>query len=284
MNLDPFENLNDDDIRTSIRNANGPRPSLFVPEEAFEILVKRQIAGIEGLGLQCIDLVYDELHRIINICETTEILRFGELREGIVSVVRRLIRDRISITRTMVSNLIQLELSHINTNHPDFVGGSRAVANIMERINKENEDEQRRVKEDAMRRATAAPNTAGSRAAPQSLPPVPVQSATAGDDSSGFMSFVFGKGGKKNTDSVTAPTGGTSTLLPRVPEQVRSTPQPTEREVIEVSIIKSLISSYFSIVRKNFMDLVPKAIMYFLVNYVKRELQSELGIFFLHSK
>ena len=30
--LSPFDGLNDDDIRTAICNANGPRPSLFVPE------------------------------------------------------------------------------------------------------------------------------------------------------------------------------------------------------------------------------------------------------------
>lgn len=29
--------------------------------------------------------------------------------------------------KQMVSNLINIELSYINTNHPDFIGGSRAV-------------------------------------------------------------------------------------------------------------------------------------------------------------
>ncbi len=37
-----------------------------------------------------------------------------------------------------------------------------------------------------------------------------------------------------------------------------------------------LIKSYFYIVRKNIQDSVPKAIMHFLVNYVKDNLQSEL--------
>uniref|UniRef100_A0A0R3WWH5 Dynamin GTPase n=1 Tax=Hydatigena taeniaeformis TaxID=6205 RepID=A0A0R3WWH5_HYDTA len=37
-----------------------------------------------------------------------------------------------------------------------------------------------------------------------------------------------------------------------------------------------LIRSYFQIVRKNILDSVPKAIMNFLVNYVKDNLQSEL--------
>jgi hypothetical protein len=38
---------------------------------------------------------------------------------------------------------------------------------------------------------------------------------------------------------------------------------------ILVRFAESLISSYFNIVRKNFMDLVPKTIMCFLVNQTK---------------
>lgn len=37
-----------------------------------------------------------------------------------------------------------------------------------------------------------------------------------------------------------------------------------------------LIKSYFYIIRKSIQDAVPKAIMHFLVNYVKDNLQSEL--------
>lgn len=40
--------------------------------------------------------------------------------------------------------------------------------------------------------------------------------------------------------------------------------------------LERLIRSYFLIVRKNIQDSVPKAIMHFLVNYVKDNLQSEL--------
>lgn len=36
------------------------------------------------------------------------------------------------------------------------------------------------------------------------------------------------------------------------------------------------MESYFNIVRKNFIDYVPKTIMYFLVNHVKDSLQNEL--------
>jgi len=41
-------------------------------------------------------------------------------------------------------------------------------------------------------------------------------------------------------------------------------------------VSERLIRSYFLIIQKNIQDSVPKAIMHFLVNYVKDNLQSEL--------
>jgi len=43
----------------------------------------------------------------------------------------------------------------------------------------------------------------------------------------------------------------------------------TERERIETDLIRSLIGSYFHIVRESIQDLVPKAIMHLLVNHCK---------------
>ena len=42
------------------------------------------------------------------------------------------------------------------------------------------------------------------------------------------------------------------------------------------NVTERLIKSYFLIVRKNIQDSIPKAIMHFLVNHVKDNLQSEL--------
>lgn len=44
----------------------------------------------------------------------------------------------------------------------------------------------------------------------------------------------------------------------------------------DLSFLERLIKTYFYIVRKSIQDSVPKAVMHFLVNHVKDNLQSEL--------
>lgn len=50
----------------------------------------------------------------------------------------------------------------------------------------------------------------------------------------------------------------------------------TPKEEHDCQVIERLIRSYYMIIRKNIQDSVPKAIMHFLVNFVKDNLQSEL--------
>ncbi len=68
LSLDATHNLDNQDIRTAIRNSTGPRPSLFVPEIAFDLLVKPQIKLLEAPSLRCVELVYEELVKICHNC------------------------------------------------------------------------------------------------------------------------------------------------------------------------------------------------------------------------
>lgn len=45
---------------------------------------------------------------------------------------------------------------------------------------------------------------------------------------------------------------------------------------METNLIRSLITSYFHIVRQSIQDLIPKAVMHLLVNYTSQHVQNRL--------
>jgi len=144
--LDSTANLTPHEIRTAIRNSMGPRPSLFVPEVAFDLLVKPQIKLLEAPSLRCVELVYEELVKICHNCTShvctplltpkdeylnrhlQELERFPRLHSQIIEVVSDLLRERLSPTSEYAQSLIQIQAAYINTNHPAFVSGSAQVA------------------------------------------------------------------------------------------------------------------------------------------------------------
>uniref|UniRef100_A0A8C1SH29 Dynamin-1-like protein n=1 Tax=Cyprinus carpio TaxID=7962 RepID=A0A8C1SH29_CYPCA len=133
QSIDPLGGLTELDILTAIRNATGPRPALFVPEVSFELLVKKQIKRLEEPSLRCVELVHEELQRIIQHCSaysTQELLRFPKLHDSIVEVVTSLLRKRLPITNEMVHNLVAIELAYINTKHPDFTDAAQVSASV----------------------------------------------------------------------------------------------------------------------------------------------------------
>ncbi|XP_031714743.1 dynamin-1-like protein isoform X4 [Anarrhichthys ocellatus] len=268
--VDPLGGLTTIDVLTAIRNATGPRPALFVPEVSFELLVKRQVKRLEDPSLRCVELVHEEMQRIIQHCSnysTQELLRFPKLHDAIVEVVTSLLRKRLPVTNEMVHNLVAIELAYINTKHPDFADACGLMNNNIE--------EQRR---NRMRDLPSA---------------VPRDKAAAGGSQSGNVGEQTDGGTgnwrgmlKKGEDG---PAGDRAMLqhpLPASPQRghavnLLDVPVPVSRrlsarEQRDCEVIERLIKSYFLIVRKNIQDSVPKAVMHFLVNHVKDCLQSEL--------
>ncbi|VUZ55060.1 unnamed protein product [Hymenolepis diminuta] len=256
--IDPLGGLNTLDILTAIRNSTGPRPALFVPEVAFELLVKRQIRRLEEPSLRCVELVHEEMQRIIQHCGTQqEMFRFPKLHERIVDVVTSLLRRRLQPTNEMVTNLIAIELSYVNTRHPDF---SDDVLLLRQQIpsglnNLSLNDQQNRRpphQQQQTNQATAAVRRSMGNPKPNSGGEAVQEAGSSGN----------------------SPTMGFH-ATPDIQTQVQQH-QLTPAEKRDVDLISQLIRSYFMIVRKNILDSVPKAIMNFLVNYVKDNLQSEL--------
>ncbi|XP_030629102.1 dynamin-1-like protein isoform X3 [Chanos chanos] len=240
QSIDPLGGLSELDILTAIRNATGPRPALFVPEVSFELLVKKQIKRLEEPSLRCVELVHEELQRIIQHCSsysTQELLRFPKLHDSIVEVVTSLLRKRLPITNEMVHNLVAIELAYINTKHPDFTDAAQVSASVNSQQSLQ--DGGRRWKNEKMTEERG------------------------------------GGGGEKGT-APPAGFGSPAKAVNLLDTAVPVSRKLSAREQRDCEVIQRLIKCYFLIVRKSIQDSVPKTVMHFLVNYVKERLQSEL--------
>ncbi|KAK8645260.1 hypothetical protein V6N13_119103 [Hibiscus sabdariffa] len=125
--VDPCERLTDEDIAFALRNSCGVRNVLFVPEVPFEVLVKGQIAQLSNPCCQCLLIVKDELKKISQACESTRLQRFPSLRRHINEVVQKFLDHAFGLADTVIRNIIKMETDYINSSHPSFIGGSKAV-------------------------------------------------------------------------------------------------------------------------------------------------------------
>ena len=118
----------------ALRNSAGARAALFVPEQAFVSLVRRQIQTLKPLGRLVADEIYDErkilglrslppvssltpacvprprpVRKIVERCEPPGLGRFGSLRERAVEVVHALLKKSYTPTTEMIDRLLDIE-------------------------------------------------------------------------------------------------------------------------------------------------------------------------------
>ncbi|SPO29168.1 probable DNM1 - dynamin-related GTPase [Ustilago trichophora] len=379
--INPTHNLTVQDIRTAIRNSTGPRPSLFVPEAAFELLIKPQIKLLEPPSLRCVELVYEELMKICHNCTSSELQRFPRLHAQLIEVVSELLRERLGPTSEYVQSLIQIQAAYINTNHPAFVHDSaniareqreaqarKQVALLPSSSRRKNSfddpaDVSNELSDDDDADSVSGPNsrsltvngasskTGGgkrdkkeraasthesrphSASAPEGRGHHTIGHASgsgfangAGSSSGGgakdtFLNYFFGGASGLPVGGV-GPASGLGGYHPPAPhahqprmaeysqsrehkpnamsgrtglegnsaaydmksldKHLEATPISSDeyalsdREELETTLIRSLIASYFNIVRLSIQDLVPKAIMHLLVNFSRESVQNRL--------
>ncbi|KAK3995038.1 Dynamin central region-domain-containing protein [Cladorrhinum sp. PSN332] len=253
--VDPFDQVKDVDIRTILYNSSGSSPALFVGTTAFELIVKQQIKRLEEPSLKCASLVYDELVRILTQLLGKQLYRrYPGLKEKIHAVVISFFKKAMEPTNKLVRDLVAMEACYVNTGHPDFLNGHRAMAIVNEKHNPP-----RPVQVDPKTGKPLANTPA--RAASPTL----VASGDGDSGNSGFFGSFFAAKNKKKAAAMEPP-----------PPTLKASGTLSEREGIEVEVIKLLISSYFNIVKRTMIDMVPKAIMLNLVSFTKDEMQKEL--------
>ncbi|XP_071713898.1 dynamin-related protein 3A-like [Rutidosis leptorrhynchoides] len=299
--VDPCEDLTDDDIRTAIQNATGPRSALFVPEVPFEVLIRRQIARLLDPSLQCARFIYDELIKMSHRCMVNELQRFPVLRKRMDDVIGNFLRDGLQPSETMIGHIVEMEMDYINTSHPNFVGGSKAVEMAMQQVKSSKVATISRQKDGV--EPDKAPQSEKGIKSRAILPRLPngivteqhtqpgsravgeVEKPTAGSTSWGISSIFGGSDSRSSAkenpanklfnEPVQSLDHSFSMIHLREPPTVlRPSDAHSDQEAVEIHVTKLLLRSYYDIVRKNIEDSVPKAIMHFLVNHTKRELHN----------
>lgn len=300
--VDPCEDLTDDDIRTAIQNATGPRSALFVPEVPFEVLVRRQIARLLDPSLQCARFIYDELVKISHRCLVSEMQRFPILRKRMDEVMGNFLREGLEPSETMIGHIIEMEMDYINTSHPNFIGGSKAVEMALQQIKSSRlpvpvarqkdglEPDKAPTSERSLKARAILARPVNGIVADQGVRPVAdVEKFTSSGSTTGSswgISSIFGSSdnrvsakeistNKTYSEPVQSVEHSISMIhLKEPPTILKPSESHSEQEAIEISVTKLLLRSYYDIVRKNIEDAVPKAIMHFLVNHTKRELHN----------
>ncbi|OBT68891.1 hypothetical protein VE03_02155 [Pseudogymnoascus sp. 23342-1-I1] len=256
--VDPFDQVKDVDIRTILYNSSGSSPALFVGTTAFELIVKQQIKRLEEPSLKCVSLVYDELVRILSQLLGKQLFRrYPGLKEKFHAVVIAFFKKAMDPANKLVRDLVSMEACYVNTGHPDFLNGHRAMAIVNERHHQ--------AKPVQVDPKTGKPLTAAQAAAAPQRSASPSLDGSADANGGFFGSFFASKSNKKKAAAMEAP-----------PPSLKASGTLSERETVEVEVIKLLINSYYNIVKRTIIDMVPKAIMLNLVQFTKDEMQREL--------
>ena len=308
QSLDPTEAMSEEDIRTAIQNAAGTKAVLLLPEEPFEVLVKQAIKKMTEPCQKCARIVHDELGRIARgLVAGQDVARYPRLSQAIEDATRDFLTEGLVPAEAMIGSLVDCQLAHINTSHPDFVGGSTALKMAQQELD---------ARHGGGGGGGALADVAGSP------PPSGAAAAAGGGENSEDMAVRSGRGGRSGPRPVLAETNGVGgmersekierspvaaaakTATPKKsplarmgslnkesalfshengvvalkdpPLKLAASEAVTEQEQLQVLVTRILLGSYFSISRSVLADTVPKAVMHFLVNSVARGLQQHL--------
>jgi len=253
--IDPFDQVKDGDIRTILYNSSGSTPALFVGTTAFEVIVKQQIKRLEEPGLKCCQLVYDELIRILGqiLSKIQAFRRYPQLKDRFNAVVVNFFKTSMTPTTKLVSDMVAMQACYVNTTHPDFLNGHRAMSIVNDKMN-------------ANKPATTDPKGKLPTGAVNNNKDLDVDIKK---EEPGFFGSFWKPGSQPKKKA------GASTM-DAPPPVIRPQAALNERETMETEVIKLLIHSYFNIVKREMIDMVPKAITLTLVNHSKENLQREL--------
>jgi dynamin 1-like protein len=255
--------LSPDEIRTILRNATGPTPSLFIPEHAFELIARRSVRRLEPPALRCADLVKSELVTMTRHVPSADMRRYPLLTSRVVVAASELLEELQGPARAFITDAVRLELTFVNTRHPDFAGPLGSLSSVAMQPMAADSDE--------AAAGSAASDSKVSRATKDK------KAATSWFTSeSDVPAASDAKKHRHRSGSASGTAAGSPPADLDVPDGLRISGTATQSEEFAMRLIPDLLSSYYAIVRKKIEDTVPKALMFFVVMRSKEQMQAHL--------
>ena len=217
------------------------------------MLVKQAIKKMSDPCQKCARLVHDELARIARqLMPAQDMRRYPRLAQSVEDATRDFLAEGLAPAETMIASLVDCQLAHINTSHPEFVGGSKALRLAQAEVGKRRGGVPAgQENEDALEDSFAGAKSLRRRA--------------LGDASAET---------NKKSDLYSHEDGVVTLREP--PGKLQASEPSTDEEMLQVIVTRILLGSYYSISRGVLTDTVPKAVMHFLVNSIARGLQQHL--------
>ncbi|CAG9799919.1 unnamed protein product [Chironomus riparius] len=232
-----------EEIVNYILNFGGPRPLVFSTDFIFLGLIKIDVERLRAPSLDCVQNSHDEMEKIImeTIKEQQELQRFPILERKIQFHLKNLVNNQLSIAQNSVIELINTELSSVNTNHPDF-----SIKDAFKNMVNPEESIVYPVFENTQNNFKfSIPNNSQQQLSGFSLgsPQTNIKPTTNFTET--FKETTSGNLMNKKTET-------------------------------EAKIIYNLIHNYFPIVKKTVQDQIPKIVMFKIINHMKDNMQNEL--------
>ncbi|XP_049849092.1 uncharacterized protein LOC126317471 [Schistocerca gregaria] len=236
-------------VLETIRNASGIFPILFLPKSAFEILIKSRINLLRKPCIACVDLVYSELISIINGLKPSKIVKYERIYQEMIRISTDIIEQCRTPCYELVNNLITIEHSYINFDHPDFIASKQNFE-------------------------LALTNSSDDLLPTKPQAPPRTKKGTTYLDSNDTSSAEEDEDYKKNAKS---PVVGDSKPLSNAVKR---------KELLKFYADKlvNLIFAYYKIVIKSITDIIPKTINLYLVDKSIELIQASMPIRLLSSE
>jgi dynamin 1-like protein len=286
--LDPTRAMSEEDIRTAIQNAAGTKGVLLLPDDSFEVLVKQAIRKMSDPCVKCARIVHDELGRIARtLINTMDLQRYPRLAQSVEDATRDFLVEGLTPAESMINSLVECQLAHVNTAHPDFVGGSKALRMAQQELKRrrgasvsatagDDDEEEMSGDENDFGEDVLADVTQRNAMLKKRDAKNKAKTALGRKLSGGSASSVDASVDKENDTKALYSHENGVVSLKEPPGKIQASEPETDEELLQVLVTRILLGSYFAISRGVLADTVPKAVMHFLVNSVQRGLQQHL--------